>query len=170
MKVISIFLCSLIFFSFSESPNNMSANSNNKNNQSEETVTETFLGKTGFSIYLPSSYKSEVHKGPDFLVYYITPIDTTLHKGGAGIYFGSNPDSHGPESAVSKNVVADSALNKNATVTTYVTPTYTWIETLVNESDSSKIQFWYFANDPRELGFLGNVMKTLDRVKNDSLK
>ncbi len=170
MKSLSPILFFFLLISCRESPKPIEKTENVSIPSSFEKGISTNIGETGFTIDLPQTHKIEERKGPDFAVYYITPIDTNLYKGGAGIYFGANPDEHGPESAVSRNVFADSALNKNATVTTYITPTYTWIETLVNESDSSKIQFWYFANDSRELGFLGNVMKTLDRVKNDSLK
>jgi hypothetical protein len=105
----------------------------------------------------------EKQQGPDFTVFYITSIDTMVNKGAAGIYFGPAPDENGPQSAVSQKESKGMTLGKNSKSVEYTTPTYTWIETIVDESDSTKIQIWHFAYNNAELLKLGEMINTITR-------
>jgi hypothetical protein len=124
---------------------------------------KTAIGNTGFTIELLPIYKMKEEKGIDYKVYYITPVDTANGKGEAGIYFGSAPDKSGPESALSQNINDTVVLGKKAHITTYATPTYTWVETIIDESDSLKIQYWYYGYNETEMIGLNKMMSSISR-------
>lgn len=124
---------------------------------------KTDIGTTGFTIDLPATHTMQEQKGPDFTVYYIGSVDTTINKGEAGIYFGPAPDEHGPESVVSKEESVGMHLGKNSKTVKYFTPKYTWIETVIDEGDGKKIQTWYYAYSETDLSNLGKMMETLAR-------
>lgn len=55
-------------------------------------LVERALGKTGFFVSLPSTYTLRSTDAADFLVYYFTPTDTTVHtQFTGGIYLGGHP-------------------------------------------------------------------------------
>ena len=61
---------------------------------------EKQLGKSKYSIFLPTDYAIGETNGEDFSVYYFYPADTTNHTGfSGGIYFGSHPSQFLPECA-----------------------------------------------------------------------
>jgi len=50
------------------------------------------LGSTGFALALPATYALKAVDGPDFLVYYFAPVDTTVRTTfTGGLYFGNHP-------------------------------------------------------------------------------
>jgi hypothetical protein len=124
---------------------------------------KTDIGTTGFTIDLPETHKIEEHKGPDFVVYYITSIDTTYNKGGAGIYFGPAPDTHGPPNLVSKEESDGMLFGKLSKNVKYITPTYSWFESVVEEGEGVKIQTWYFGYNEVERYNLAAMMETITR-------
>jgi hypothetical protein len=121
------------------------------------------IGSTGFTIDLPATYKLAEQSDSNYVVYFITPLDTSISKGGGGIYFGPAPDEHGPPNIVSKKESAGTTFGKKSKTIEYITPTYTWIETVIDETEGKKIQTWYFAYTPEELADLARVMKTIAR-------
>ncbi len=124
-------------------------------------ATKTNLGTTGYTIDLPSTHQIAERKDSNFVVYYITSTDTTYNKGEAGIYFGPTPDERGPENIVSKEESAGMALGKISKTVKYTTTRYTWIETVINESDSTKIQTWHFAYNKMELDKLLEMINSI---------
>ncbi|MDQ3108386.1 MAG: hypothetical protein M3R17_00700 [Bacteroidota bacterium] len=123
----------------------------------------TDIGTSGFVIDLPSTHTLSEQKGHDFIVYYITSKDTTYNKGGAGIYFGSAPDQHSPPSMISKNEISGITFGKPSKTVVYMTPTYTWNETVVDESEKEKTQFWFYATSLVELSNLEQMFNTMKR-------
>ncbi len=121
---------------------------------------KTELGITGYTIDLPSTHKIAERKDSNFVVYYITSTNQN-YKGEAGIYFGPTPDGRGPENIVSKEESPGMALGKNSKTVKYTTTAYTWIETVIEESDSTKIQTWYYAYNEVELNNLRDMINTL---------
>lgn len=124
---------------------------------------KTEIGKTGYTIALPPAFRMIERQGPDFTVFYITPNDSTNTKTGAGIYFGPAPDEHGPDSLVSIKESTGTVLGKTSHTVDYKTKKYEWIETVVDEAPSRKIQFWYFAYDSSDMAELGKMMASLER-------
>jgi hypothetical protein len=162
MKFTPILLMVVLFLSCGEKPKPAVAE-NKPFVQTFGKPVKTAVGATGFTIELPSTHRIEERKGPDFVVYYISSKDTTYNKGGAGIYFGSHPDGHDSPSMISKNETYGITFGKSSRTVTYTTPTYTWIETVVDESPEKKIQFWYYATDLVEMVNLEKMIKTLEK-------
>jgi hypothetical protein len=147
LSIIIFFFASCFLFSCSEEPK----------------TTKKSLGNTGFTIELPAAYKLNEQADTNYIVYFINPLDTSISKGGGGIYFGPAPDEHGPPNIVSKKESTGTTFGKKSKTIEYITPTYTWIETVIDESEGKKIQTWYFAYTPEELADLARAMKTIAR-------
>jgi hypothetical protein len=157
-------LFSFLLFSCGEETKNENVSSTTGNSaKTFPKGVKTGIGATGFTIDLPATHKMEEHKGPDFVVYYINSIDTTYNKGSAGIYFGSAPDGHGPPNIVSKEESDGMLFGKPSKNVKYITPTYTWFESVVDEGERLKIQTWYFAYNEAELNELRQMMNTITR-------
>jgi hypothetical protein len=160
MKKFLPFLILLLLMSCGETPK---VNSSPVKTNPTPVTPKTDIGKTGFAILLSPGYKMEEKKGPDYSVFYINPVDTANGKGEAGIYFGPSPDQSGPKSALSQNIDEGMVLGKKAHITTYATPTYTWVETIIDENDSLKIQYWYYGYNETEMIGLNKMMSSISR-------
>ncbi|CAN5914859.1 hypothetical protein BH11BAC7_BH11BAC7_26670 [soil metagenome] len=163
LLIFSVFVISLLHFSCSED-----AKTKNEPNTNTSILTfgksvKTNIGTTGFTIDLPESHKIEEKTGSDFNVYYITSFDTTYNKGEAGIYFGPEPDEHGPANIASKEESTGMQLGKQSKTVKYTTEKYTWVETVIDESEGKKIQTWYFAFNISEMEKLRQMMNTISR-------
>jgi hypothetical protein len=121
------------------------------------------IDTSGFSIELPSSMKIGSQQGPDFMVYYFTPIDTSIQKGEAGIYFGPKPDVHPPTTEYSQTEILAPFLGQTEKWTQYVTSKYTQREVFIENGEGQKIHAWCYSDNPAELENLFTMMKSIQR-------
>ena len=72
--------------------NNASQNKNTTDTLGRVKLFEKSIGESGFVVSVPAEYSITTSNGPDFSVYYISPIDTAI-KGQltCGLYFGNFP-------------------------------------------------------------------------------
>lgn len=159
----SLVTISFMHFSCSEDAKPKNEPSANPSDLRFGNSVKTDIGTTGFTIDLPISHKIEEKTGSNFNVFYITSIDTTYNKGEAGIYFGPEPDEHGPANIVSKEESTGMHFGKPSKTVKYISAKYKWIETVIEESEGMKIQTWYFAYDETELEKLKQMMYTIAR-------
>lgn len=121
------------------------------------------IGTSGLFIDLPITHKLEEQKGTDFLVYYFTPVDTTIYHGEGGIYFGPKPDMHPPHTAYTQKTITGKFLEQTTKWTEYTTNEYMQTETFIDNGDGQKIHVWFYANNPIEMARLLKMVKTIAR-------
>jgi hypothetical protein len=128
------------------------------------TYTRTTIGSSGFTINLPSSHQIETHQGAGFtMVYYITPFDTLLHPGEAGMYFGPTPDVKPPSIDYQQEVLDTVFLGKPQKWVEYTTAKYVQRETFIDEGNGQYIHVWCYSNDAKELDRLFRMMLSMQR-------
>ena len=75
----------------------LSCNNNTSQNKNTDTVNrvklfEKPIGESGFVVSVPAEYSITTSNGPDFSVYYISPVDTAVKDQlTCGLYFGNFP-------------------------------------------------------------------------------
>jgi hypothetical protein len=114
-----------------------------------------------YTIKLPLGYKIDPQPGADNNVYYFTPIDTTVKRGEAGIYFGARPDDSSPSTEYSKSETQGVFLGQSVTWIEYTTNTYTQRETFLETGPDQKIHCWCYADNPQDLDLLFAMIKTI---------
>jgi hypothetical protein len=129
-------------------------------------ITRTQVGSSGFFIDLPSSHRIETHQNAGFtVVYYITPFDTAINSGEAGMYFGPNPDVKPPSIDYTENMIDTVFLGKRQKWVEYVTAKYTQRETFIDQGNDQYIHCWCYSNDIDELNRLFMMMLSLQQGK-----
>jgi hypothetical protein len=128
---------------------------------------ETPIGNTHFTISLPAGYSLNSQKGPDFVVYFFAPSDTTNTKAySGGMYFGNFPQLFGPphpmcETAVKKNQI----LGNTSDWTVFSCDSIYSAQTIImsNSKEDWNKQIHAFGKAPNEedLGKLISVFSTL---------
>ena len=96
-----------------------SCNNTNLSKQDEDTfkrsLTEKQIGKSNFYISLPDKYSIKESEGPDFMVYYILPTDTTDTSSlSCGIYFGNAPSEFKAKNETCKQEVMNGQILGNS--------------------------------------------------------
>lgn len=94
MEKIFTLICCLIItvYTLTSCNNNMGSEQNNSNPTSKLPLTEQLMGESGYSISIPTDYSIKTTDGPDFIVYYFTPSDSTINgEFSGGIYLGNFP-------------------------------------------------------------------------------
>jgi hypothetical protein len=120
------------------------------------------IDSSGFTIELPATMKITNQKGGDFMVYYFTPIDTSVLKGEAGIYFGPKPDMHPPTTEYSQTEIMAPFLGQTEKWTQYVTQKYTQREVFIPNEDQ-KIHVWCYADNSEEMESLFKMVQSISR-------
>ncbi len=121
------------------------------------------IGNTGLSIDLPITHKIDEQPGNGFMVYYFTPVDTTVYHGEGGIYLGPKPDEHPPTTNYSKKIIPGTLLGVKTNWIEYTTADYTQTETFIDIGDGQKIHVWYYATNLTEMAKLLKMIRTLSR-------
>lgn len=164
------FVFLLFFFSSCGEPG--SAKQDTANGQSivpqqkKETVSisRSSIGTSGYSIGLPSTHHIQTQQNRNFeMVYYVTPLDTNLHPGEAGMYFGKSPDVQPPSSEYTIREFDTLFLGEKRKWVEYKTEKYIQRETFMPVGDDQYAHFWCYSNDPAELERLFGMMLTLSR-------
>jgi len=101
------------------------------------------IGSTGFFIDLPITHKIEEQRGTDFMVYYFSPVDTSIYHGEGGIYFGPKPDKHPPRTDYTQKTVLGNFLGVQTQWTEYTTATYMQTETFIDNGTDQKFMFGF---------------------------
>jgi hypothetical protein len=116
-----------------------------------------------YVIKLPEGYKIDPQPGADNKVFYFTPIDTTVKRGEAGIYFGARPDDSSPSTGFSKKEFPGIFLGQSVTWIEYTTDSYTQRETFIEIGPEKKIHCWCYSNNTADLEVLFEMIKTIRR-------
>jgi hypothetical protein len=153
----------LFLFACKETPKPVSNNLQPKNNSVSLSPNKTNIGKTGFTIELPSSHKIEEVKGKDYSLFYISASGSNSDKSGGGIYYGPSPDEHAPPTVISKNISTAIIHGKNARVTQYETQSYQTVETIIDEDNGMKLQYWYYGYNETEMISMNKMMNSISR-------
>lgn len=148
--------------------NNQSAPTNYTQEKTESNTTKAvdYIGKdtvfhASYTIKLPEGYKIDPQPGADNNVYYFTPIDTTVKRGEAGIYFGARPDDSAPSTEYSKSETQGVFLGQTVTWIEYTTDAYTQRETFLETGPDQKIHCWCYSDNSQDLELLFAMIKTI---------
>lgn len=114
-----------------------------------------------YTIKLPVGYKIDPQPGADNNVYYFTPIDTTVKRGEAGIYFGARPDDSAPSTGYTKNEMPGIFLGQSVTWVEYTTDAYTQRETFLQTGPEMRIHCWCYSDNPKDLEMLFEMVKSI---------
>jgi predicted small lipoprotein YifL len=134
--------------------------------ESNTTKSVEYSGKdtvfhANYTIKLPEGYKIDPQPGADNNVYYFTPIDTTIKRGEAGIYFGARPDDSAPSTEFTKNEMPGIFLGQSVTWVEYTTDAYTQRETFLQTGPEMRIHCWCYSDNPKDLEMLFEMVKSI---------
>ena len=126
------------------------------------------LGTSGLWLSLPATYRLTTTDGPDFLVYYFAPADTTVQTSySGGLYLGGHPQGFTNEAGCQQRRVAVPVLGRPAPFTVQRCATGYTLDAVFDsgrsQSFDSKINAFGSAKSAAELRQLLAVFATLRR-------
>lgn len=150
-----------LFFSCNRGTNNSIDTSSPR-----QKVTKKIFSNSDYNISVWNDYTIEEKKGPDFIVYYLYPTDTTKKLfGNGGIYFGRHPQQIRPVGE--KKLVKDSLLNGNLlgkpiTWTIFDYGNSLSAETILELGDYEKVSAFAYGHSYSDID---SLIKTLESLK-----
>lgn len=127
------------------------------------TLKETRINNGNYFISLPPDYSIKTTEGPDFMVYYFSPSDTSVKANyTGGMYFGGYPSRFGDDNdSCSKETVKNKILSKDVDWDVYTcNDTIFFIETIIEENEYEKIHAFGHARQKKSLFKLFDIYST----------
>ena len=126
------------------------------------------LGKSGYWLSLPATYRLKATDGPDFLVYYFAPADTTVQTSyTGGLYLGGHPQGFDSTDGCQRRRVLVSVLGHAAPFTVQRCATGYTLDAVFasgrSQSFDSQVNAFGSAKSAAELRQLLAIFATLER-------